>query len=168
MIGDRVEAALNEQITQEFYASQSYLSMSAHFETTGFAGFARWMRIQADEERTHALRIFDFVNDRDGRVTLGTINAPPSNFASPLEVFEAALAHERKVSAMIGELYRLSMEEADYPTQVMLQWFVNEQVEEEKTARHAIASLDMVSGRSDALLLLDREMAARVPSPRAA
>jgi ferritin len=161
MIGDRVEAALNEQITQEFYASQSYLSMSAHFETTGFAGFARWMRIQADEERTHALRIFDFVNDRDGRVTLGTINAPPSNFASPLEVFEAALAHERKVSAMIGELYRLSMEEADYPTQVMLQWFVNEQVDEEKVASDIVDRLRLAGDNKSALLLLETELGRR-------
>ena len=161
MIGNRVEAALNEQITQEFYASQCYLSMSAHFETTGFPGFARWMRIQADEERTHALRIFDFVNDRDGRVTLGTIKAPPSNFASPLEVFEAALAHERKVSAMIGELYRLSMEEADYPTQVMLQWFVNEQVDEEKVASDIVDRLRLAGDNNSALLLLETELGQR-------
>lgn len=165
MIGDRVEAALNEQITQELYASQYYLSMSAHFETTGFPGFARWMRIQADEERTHALRIFDFVNDRDGRVTLANVNAPPSSFASPLEVFEAALAHERKVSAMIGELYRLAMEETDYPTQVMLQWFVNEQVDEEKVASDIVDRLRLAGENKSALLLLETELGQRQGAP---
>ena len=121
MIGNRVEAALNEQIVQEFYASHYYLAMSAYFERTGYPGFAHWMRMQSDEEREHALRIFDFVNDREGRVDLGRIDAPPSEFGSPLEVFRAALAHERKVTSLIGELYRLAVEEADYPTQVMLQ-----------------------------------------------
>lgn len=167
MIGNRVEAALNEQITQELFASQYYLSMSAHFETTGFPGFARWMRAQADEERTHALRIFDFVSDRDGRVTLGAISAPPSEFASPLEVFEAALAHERKVSAMIGELYRLSMEVADYPTQVMLQWFVNEQVSEEKIASDIVDRLHLAGDNKSALLLLETELGQRTSAATA-
>ncbi len=161
MIGDRVEAALNEQIVQEFYASQYYLSMSAYFERTGYPGFAHWMRMQADEEREHALRIFDFVNDREGRVTLGRIDSPPSEFGSPLEVFQAALAHERKVTALIGELYRLALEEVDYPTQVMLQWFVNEQVQEEKIASDIVDRLRLAGDNKSALLLLETELGQR-------
>ena len=165
MIGDRVQAALNEQIGREFHASQTYLAMSAHFESTGFPGFARWMRVQAEEERAHALRIFDFVNDREGRVSLGAIDAPGSDSGSPLELFEAALAQERSVSAMIGKIYRLSLEEADYPTQVMLQWFVNEQVEEEKTASEIVDRLRLAGDDTSALLLLDTELGRRRDQP---
>jgi ferritin len=161
MMGNRVEAALNEQIVHEFYASQYYLAMSAYFERTGYPGFAHWMRMQADEEREHALRIFDFVNDRDGRVALGQIDAPPSEFGSPLEVFQAALAHERKVTTLIGELYRLAVEEADYPTQVMLQWFVNEQVQEEKVASDIADRLRLAGEDKSALLLLETELGQR-------
>ena len=161
MIGDGIQAALNEQITHEFYASHYYLSMSAYFERTGYPGFAHWMRMQADEEREHALRIFDFVNDRAGRVGLGLIDAPPSEFGSPLEVFQAALAHERKVTALIGELYRVAVEEADYPTQVMLQWFVNEQVQEEKVASDIVDRLRLAGDDKSALLLLETELGQR-------
>ena len=165
MIGDRMQAALNEQIMHEFYASQYYLSMSAYFERTGYPGFANWMRLQSDEERGHALRIFDFVNDREGRVDLGRIDAPPAEFGSPLEVFRAALAHERKVTALIGDLYRLAAEEADYPTQVMLQWFVNEQVEEEKVASEIVDRLRLAGDDTSALLLLDTELGQRRSEP---
>ncbi len=161
MLGERVEAALNEQITQELHASQYYLAMSAYFERTGYPGFAHWMRMQADEERAHALRIFDFVNDREGRVVLGQVDAPPSEFGSPLEVFRAALAHERKVTALIGELYRLAVEETDYPTQVMLQWFINEQVQEEKVTSDIVDRLRLAGDDRSALLLLETELGQR-------
>ena len=165
MIGDKVQAALNEQIVQELHASQYYLSMSAYFERTGYPGFARWMRVQSDEEREHALRIFDFVNDREGQVTLGRIDAPPSEFGSPLEVFQAALAHERKVTALIGKLYGLAVEEFDYPTQVMLQWFVNEQVQEEKVASDIVDRLRLAGDDKSALLLLETELGQRPSEP---
>lgn len=165
MIGDTMRAALNEQITRELFASQYYLSMSAYFERTGHPGFAHWMRVQSDEERAHALRIFDFVNDREGRVDLGSINAPPSDFGSPLEAFRAALAHERKVTSLIGELYRLAAEEADYPTQVMLQWFVNEQVQEEKVATDIVDRLRLAGDNKSALLWLDTELGQRRGEP---
>ncbi len=165
MIGDQVQAALNEQIVHELYASHYYLSMSAHFERTGYPGFARWMRAQADEEREHALRIFEFVNDREGRVSLGRIDAPPVEFGSPLDVFKAALAHERKVTALIGALYRVAVEEGDYPTQVMLQWFVNEQVEEEKVASDIVDRLRLAGENTSALLLLDTELGQRRSEP---
>ncbi len=165
MIGGKAQAALNEQIVQELYASQYYLSMSAHFERTGYPGFARWMRVQSDEEREHALRIFDFVNDREGRVVLDRIDAPPSEFGTPLEAFQAALAHERKVTALIGQLYRLAVEEADYPTQVMLQWFVNEQVQEEKVASDIVDRLRLAGEDTSALLLLETELGKRESEP---
>ena len=161
MIGTRMQAALNEQITQELYASQVYLSMCAHFEGEGLPGFAHWMRAQAEEEREHALRIFDFVHDREGQVSLRAIDAPPSEFGTPREVFEEALGHERKVSGMIGSLYRLAMDEADYPAQVMLQWFVNEQVEEEKTISDIVDRLRLAGGDKSALLVLETELGQR-------
>ncbi|WP_419938809.1 ferritin [Candidatus Palauibacter sp.] len=167
MIGTRMQAALNEQITQELYASQVYLSMCAHFEGEGLPGFAHWMRAQAEEEREHALRIFDFVHDREGQVSLRTIDAPPSEFGTPREVFEEALGHERKVSEMIGNLYRLAMDEADYPAQVMLQWFVNEQVEEEKTISDIVDRLRLAGDDKSALLMLETELGQRTGDPGA-
>ena len=167
MIGTRMQAALNEQITQELFASQVYLSMCAHFESEGLPGFAQWMRAQAEEEREHALRIFDFVHDREGKISLGPIEAPPSEFGSPLEVFEAALSHERKVSGMIGDLYRLSMSEADYPAQVMLQWFVNEQVEEEKTISDIVDRLRLAGDDKSALLMMETELGQRTDASEA-
>lgn len=165
MIGTKMQAALNGQITQELFASQVYLSMCAHFESEGLPGFARWMRAQAEEEREHALRLFDFVHDREGQVSLGGIDAPPSEFGAPLEVFEAALGHERKVSAMIGNLYRLAMDEADYAAQVMLQWFVNEQVEEEKTISDIVDRLRLAGNDKSALLMLETELGQRSDTP---
>ncbi len=168
MISEKVQQALNEQITHEFYASQYYLSMSAHFEQEGFPGFALWMRSQAEEERAHALRIFDFVNDRDGRVILGAVDQPPSDFGSPLEVFEALLAHEREVTALVNALYKLSLDEIDYPTQVMLQWFINEQVEEEKVASDIIDRLRLAGDDKSALLLLETELGRQTAEANAA
>ena len=162
-----MQAALNGQITEELFASQVYLSMCAHFESEGLPGFARWMRAQAEEERAHALRLFDFVHDREGRVSLGSIDPPPTEFGAPLAVFEAALAHERKVSAMIGDLYRLAMDEADYPAQVMLQWFVNEQVEEEKTISDIVDRLRLAGDDKSALLMLETELGQRTDAPEA-
>ena len=167
MIGTKMQAALNGQITQELFASQVYLSMCAHFESEGLPGFAHWMRAQAEEEREHALRLFDFVHDREGQVSLEGIDAPPSEFGVPLEVFKAALAHERKVSAMIGNLYRLAMEEADYAAQVMLQWFVNEQVEEEKTISDIVDRLRLAGNDKSALLMLETELGQRSDTPEA-
>ncbi len=161
MISERVQQAIHEQIGREFYASQLYLAMSAYLEGSGYTGFARWMRLQAEEERLHALRLFDFLNDRGGRVVLLPVGQPPGDYGSPLEVFEAALEHERKVTSQIHALYRLAMEEDDYATQVMLQWFVNEQVEEEKTASEIVDRLKLAGDDNSAILVLEREVADR-------
>ncbi|MFN2251850.1 MAG: ferritin [Anaerolineae bacterium] len=158
---DNVMKLLNEQINAEFYAAYIYLSMAAYFEDKDLAGFAHWMRMQSAEELTHAQKIFDYVIERGGRVVLEQIDAPPSDFDSPLDVFEKALAHEQKVTAMIDHLYAQAEKESDYPTQVMLQWFITEQVEEENTAGTLVAQLKMAGDSPAALLVFDRQLASR-------
>ncbi|MBM4424819.1 MAG: ferritin [Chloroflexi bacterium] len=161
MIGKSVQDAINNQINMEFLSSYIYLSMSAHFEHENLPGFARWMHAQGEEERLHAMKLFNFINDRGGRVALQAIAQPPVEFGSPLEVFQKALEHEQKVSASINALYGLAAKEGDYAAQVMLQWFINEQVEEEKTATAIVEQLKRIGNDGPALLILDREMGAR-------
>ncbi len=161
MLNPTVEQALNDQIQKEFHSAYIYLAMSAYFEAENLPGAAHWMRHQAEEEQEHAMKIFDFVNDRGGRVALQAIGEPPANYASPLAVFEAAYAHEQKVTQSIHDLYALAVKEADYPTQVMLQWFIDEQVEEEKNASAIVAQLHMVGDSPAALFMIDRQLAAR-------
>ena len=162
-----LQEAFNRHINAEFYSSYLYLSMSTYCDSIDLPGFAHWMRIQSQEEYDHAMRFLTYIEDRDGRVTLLPIEQPPIEFNSVEDVMRQTLEHEQHVSQLINQLYSVAADSADFASQVMLQWFVNEQVEEEKTARDVIASLDKVAGRSDALLLLDREMAARAPAPSA-
>ncbi len=161
MLNPTVEQALNDQIQAEFHSAYIYLSMAAYFEAENLSGAAHWMRGQAGEEQEHAMKIFDFIIDRGGRVTLQAIDAPPATFASPLAIFETAYAHEQKVTQMIHTLYALAVQENDYPTQMMLHWFINEQVEEEKTASAIVAQLQMVGDSPAALFMIDRQLAAR-------
>ncbi|MCS6844194.1 MAG: ferritin [Caldilineales bacterium] len=161
MLSNTLQQALNDQIRKEFHSSYIYLSMAAYFEAENLPGMAHWMRLQADEEREHAMKIYDFVLDRGGRVTLQAIEAPPTDFASPLAVFETAYAHEQKVTQSIHDLYALAVKEGDYPTQVMLQWFVDEQVEEEKSAGLVVAQLRRVGDSPAALLMLDQQLGQR-------
>lgn len=163
MLSKTIQDALNEQIKHELYSSHLYLSMSAYCESINLPGFAHWMRMQSEEERGHALKIFDYINDRGGRVTLLSIDQPPSEFESPLHVFEQALEHERKVTALINELYGLAHKENDYATQALLQWFVTEQVEEENTASQIVEELKMVGSQGTALFMLDRQLGSRMP-----
>lgn len=160
-IGGKVQEAINEQIKNELYSAYLYLAMSAHFEEEALTGFASWMRVQAREEVTHGMKLFDYLNDRGGRVELKGIAAPPSSFDSPLAIFRQAYAHEQEVTASIHALYALAAKESDYPTQVALTWFVNEQVEEEKTAAELVAQLELVGDNRPALLVLDRQLAGR-------
>lgn len=162
-----LQEAFNRHINAEFYSSYLYLSMSTYCDSIDLPGFAHWMRIQSQEEYDHAMRLLTYLEDRDGRVTLLPIEQPTIEFDSVDDVMRQTLHHEQHVSQQINQLYAVAAEATDFASQVMLQWFVNEQVEEEKTARDVIAALDKVAGRSDALLLLDREMAARVPAPAA-
>ena len=161
MLTEAVQNALNDQIQKELYSSYIYLSMAAYFETENLPGAANWMRIQHQEELAHAMKFFDYINDRAGRVQLQALGQPPLTFASPLAVFEEALAHERKVSKSIHDLYALAVTESDYPTQSMLQWFITEQVEEEKTAGDVVARIKMIQDSPAAMYMLDQEFAAR-------
>jgi ferritin len=163
VLGKAVEDAMNEQIKNEFYSAYQYLSMAAYCESENLPGFAQWMRTQAQEETEHAMKFYNFILDRNGRVVLQGIESPLVEFGSPLEVFERALEHEQKVTAMIDELYALSVTENDYASQTFLQWFVTEQVEEEKNAGDVVDTLKMIGDKSEALFLLDRELGQRRP-----
>ncbi len=161
MLSESIQQAINKQITYEFSASHTYMAMAAYFESLSLTGFAHWFRLQSEEEREHALRFFDYVNDRGGRVTLGAIDEPQNEFASPLDAFEHALAHEERVTAAIHAIYALAAQENDYATLSMLQWFIDEQVEEEKNAQEIIQHLKLINGDGTGLLLLDRRLAER-------
>lgn len=156
-----VKEAINEQIKHEFYAAYLYLSMAGSFEVANLTGFAHWMREQAKEETNHAMKFFDFLLDRGDHARLQAIDAPPYAFRSPLDTFEQALEHEKEVTSLIHDLYGLAVRENDYAAQVMLNWFVAEQVEEEKSATEIVERLRMAGEDSAALLLLDAELRER-------
>lgn len=156
-----VRSAINDQINRELYAAYLYLAMAAHFDVEALTGFARWMRLQAQEELGHAMRLYDYLLERGARVELRGIEAPPLTFGSPLSIAEQALEHERQVSQSIDRIYALAHKEGDYATQVQLQWFVTEQVEEEHSAETMVERLRMASDSRAALLILDREVAVR-------
>ncbi len=161
MLNKKLQDAINEQIKNELYSGYLYLAMSAYFEASNLPGFASWMRLQAAEEQEHALKFFDFVNERGGRVELQAIDQPPLEFESPLAVFEATLEHEKKVTGLIHGLYELALTEKDYPAQVMLQWFIDEQVEEEANATQIVETLKMVGQKGQALVMLDGRLGQR-------
>jgi ferritin len=157
----KVQNALNGQVNAEFYSSYLYLGMSIYFQSTDLNGFAHWMRVQAQEELIHAIKIHDFILNRQGRVELKQVNAPPLKWDSPLAAFKDALAHEQKVTALINKLMDLAVTERDHATNTFLQWFVTEQVEEEANVQKAIDSLKIVGKDGSGLFLLDRDMGQR-------
>ncbi len=161
MIGQKMQDAMNEQINKELFSSYLYLSMAAYFEDKNLPGFANWMRVQAEEEREHGMKFFDFIHERGGRVCLKAIAAPKTEWSSSLEVAEEVAAHEATVTASIYSLYELALQEKDYPAQIMLQWFINEQVEEEKNAGEIVATLKLIEDRGTAVLMLDHQLAKR-------
>jgi ferritin len=156
-----VQDAVNEQIKHELSSAYVYLSMCAHFEAENLPGFARWMRVQAQEELGHAMRLFDYVNRRGGRVILQAVEQPPHEFNSPLSIFEQTLEHETKVTQLIERLYETAVQHRDYATQVEVQWFITEQVEEEDSASLIVNQLKMAGNDRAALLMLDRQLGAR-------
>ncbi len=156
-----VREAMEEQIGHEFSAAYLYLSMSGPFEAANLTGFARWMRAQAAEEQVHALKFFDFLLDRGETVRLPAVEEPPHTFGSPLDTFERALEHEKRVTSHIHDLYDLAVSERDYPAQVLLNWFVSEQVEEEKSATEIVERLRMAGEDTAALLMLDKDLGER-------
>ena len=161
MLSKAMQDAINEQIKNELYSSYLYLAMSAYCEANNLPGFAHWLRVQSQEEIDHAMKFFGFVNERGGRVVLEAIDKPPVEFESPVEIFEETLNHERKVTAMINSLYELALEKKDYAAQVMLHWFIDEQVEEEANASYILDTLKAVGEKGQALVMLDRELAKR-------
>jgi len=157
-ISKTVQDAINEQIKNELYSAYLYLAMAAHFEAANLPGFASWMRVQANEETEHAMKFFDYLTERGGRVVLQAIDQPPVEWGTPLEVFETILGHERKVTALIHKLYETAQAEKDYATQVMLHWFIDEQVEEEDNASQIVEQLKMVEDRQGFLLHIDHHV----------
>lgn len=165
MINQRLEKAINEQINAELYSAYLYLSMGAYFEDQGLAGFANWMRVQFEEEQFHGLKFFDYLAERGGRVMLGAIEKPETNWESPLAVFEEVLSHERHVTSLINNLIDIAIEEKDHAAKSFLNWFIDEQVEEEATAENLLHQLKLVEGDGRGLLMLDKELAARTFTP---
>jgi ferritin len=161
MLSKAMQDAINEQIKNELYSAYLYLAMAADCEANSLPGFAHWLRVQSQEETEHAMKFFDFVNERGGRVVLHAIDQPPVEFESPAKIFEETLNHERKVTAMITRLYELALEEKDYPAQILLHWFIEEQVEEESSAAQILDTLKMVGDKGQALVMLDRELGRR-------
>jgi ferritin len=161
MMSNSMQDALNEQMKHEFYSSYLYLSMSAYCDAMNLPGLSRWMRAQAQEEARHAMRIFDHILDRGGRVSLDQIDRPPAQFSTPREVFDQAHRHEQQVTASINKVYGLAMDERDFASKVFLDWFVQEQVEEEKTSGLLAEQLRMVGEDRPGLLMLDRELGQR-------
>ena len=152
---------MNDQINKELFSSYLYLSMAAYFEEKNLPGFSNWMRKQADEEREHGMKFYDHMVERGGRVVLKSIEAPKTDWKSSLEVFEEVAGHEAKVTASINALYELALKEKDYPAQVMLQWFITEQVEEERNAAEILDNLKLIEERGTAVLMLDHRLAKR-------
>jgi ferritin len=164
MLSQAVLNEMNQQIKDEFFSAYLYLAMSAHFEAQSLPGFAGWMRAQANEEQAHAMKFFDHINDRNSRVVLEGLDKPPVEFGSPQEVFQAALEHEQKITARINKIYSVASQEADYASQVFLQWFISEQVEEEKTASDILDMLKQAGDNRNALLMIDRILGSRAAS----
>ena len=156
-----MQQAISDQVTAEFYSSYLYLAMSAWCETQNFKGFARWMRMQSEEEKEHAFKLFDYLVNRGGCVTLGALDAPPGDFDSVQDVFEKTLAHEKGVTAGIHKLNELAIKEKDYATTTHLQWFISEQVEEEASADEILNQIKMVEGRPGSLFYIDRHVGKR-------
>jgi ferritin len=164
-LNQALEQAYNDQIRLEYESMYAYAQLSAHFHARNYPGFASWMRIQAAEEHTHALKFTDFVLERDGNVILQPIAAPEPGFSTPLAAFEAALAHEQRVSAAIQQLYAKAAADNDYASFPLLQWFIGEQIEEESSVSLIVERLRMAGDSPTALLMLDRELGARQPGP---
>jgi ferritin len=168
MITKKMEDALNDQINKELYSSYLYLAMSAYFEAGDLVGFASWMRVQAQEELVHVMKFYDYIQERDGRPVLTQIAAPPKEWKSPSAAFEEAYKHEQLVSASINELVNVAETEKDKASFAFLQWFVNEQVEEEASALAIVKKLRLAGDSRSALFMMDTELSQRTFVPPAA
>jgi ferritin len=161
MIKDKILKALNKQLNEELYSSYAYLAMFAHFTSNSLDGFAHWFRLQSQEEYGHAMKILDYINARDGKVTLMKVEAPKAIWKKPVEVFQETYDQEVLVSKSINNIVDLSLSEKDYATNNFMQWFVSEQVEEESTASKLLDRIKLVGDNKNGLLLLDKELGMR-------
>ncbi|MBK8805973.1 MAG: ferritin [Bacteroidales bacterium] len=161
----KVEKALNEQINAELYSSYLYLSMSAWASVKGFKGTQHWLRLQAQEELTHAMKMYDFILGRGGSVNLKQIEAAENKWEGVLELFESVYKHEQKVTELINDLYDLCLKEKDHATGSFLQWFINEQVEEEANVTTIIDQLKLAGAEGPGLYMIDKELSVRVLTP---
>lgn len=162
MLKEKMEIAINDQINKELYSSYLYLSMCAYVQSKGMPGIANWLKIQAQEELTHANKFFDYVHERGGRVVLKAIDSVPVEFGSVVELFEKVLEHEQFVTASINNLADIANEISDHATRSMLLWFIDEQVEEEAGVTQILDQLRMVEGKGQGLFMIDKELATRV------
>jgi len=160
-IKPKIETAFNNHMNKEFYSYYLYISLAAHFESANLKGFAHWLRIQANEELGHAMKFYDHLLDRGGKVTLKPIESPQSKWKSHEEAFQSAYEHERKVTEAINQLSDLAKSEKDHAAEVFLQWFVNEQVEEELIANEIVQKIGLIGDEGSALLMLDAELGKR-------
>ena len=165
MLSKKMQDALNKQVNAEIYSAYMYQSMAAWFEAKALRGFANWMNCQAKEEMVHAFKLYDHINERSGRVTLTAIKAPPTEWDSPVKVFEDTYAHEQKVTGLINGLVDLAVAEKDHATNSFLGWFVDEQVEEEASANEVLEKLKLLGDAQGGLFMVDRELGARVFTP---
>ncbi len=167
MLNDKMEKALNAQVNWELYSSYFYLSMSSYFESISLSGCATWMKAQAQEEQYHGMKIYDYINERGGRAILAAIDQPPSEWNSPLHVFEDVLSHEQKVTGLINDLVDLALEERDHASNIFLQWFVSEQVEEEAGVGSVLEKFRLIGDDKSGLFAIDQELSTRVFTPPA-
>ena len=168
MISAKMQKTINNQIQAELYSANLYLAMSGYCMSKNLKGFANWLRVQYQEETMHALKFVDYILERGGQLELKEIEAPPTEFGKPVEVFEKILAHEEHVTSLINKLYEVAVEEKDVAAQIFLQWFVTEQVEEEASASEVLEQLRMIGDKNSELFYLDKELATRVYQPPAA
>ena len=161
MISKTMQDAINAQINKEMFSSYLYLSMAAYFENTGLSGAAKWMYVQSGEETEHAMKFFAHLIDRGGKVELAAIAKPETAWAGPMAAFKAVSEHEQMITKSIYDLYEMALAEKDYPAQVLLQWYINEQVEEEKNATQVIESMSRIEAHETAILQLDHQLAKR-------
>ncbi len=161
MLSKVMQDAVNEQINQEMYSSYLYLAMGTHFMVENLPGFANWMNVQSKEEWSHGMKLYKYVFDRGGNVVLKAIAQPPTKYKSPLDIFKQVFEHEKKITQLINKLYELAIKQKDYPTEMILHWFINEQVEEEKNDTEIISQLEMIGDSAAMLMMLDRRLAER-------
>ena len=165
MIGKKMEKAFNEQVNAEMYSAYLYLSMESYFKSLNLNGFANWMRVQTQEEMFHAMKMYDYINERGGRIILKTIEGPQTEWESPLDVMKSVCTHEQKVTSLINNLMDIAITEKDHAANSFLQWFVNEQVEEEASSDAIVKQLQLMENAPGGLYMMDKELSQRVFTP---